>query len=332
VKRMGSFVSAVNRLLPFATPGTPLVQDLVHLFALCGLLYFAPQIQRWIQDRFAQEQDVADEAAPAQDGEAEVDVDIPDELDVGDLENEEPVRAEDNVPEMVQNEAPQNEADGPALQEDDGAPGPANAPQTRPQRNVGAKKAKSLARKDQRRAYHEFQRVQGDAQRAREAEGAAEREAALAAERERRRAAEAALEAKKAKELEQKRYWERIDREEEIRKKELTVRVVREELEMRRVCDLWRVAKVVDPDEDGEVDVDMVWVEKILKASGILGTRDGVLTMVTSTGWAVRVSAEDMAAIYEGAMGQVDKDGRVGYEALGVELEKMLKEAPPIQA
>jgi hypothetical protein len=48
---MASIISLINRLLPFATPGTPLLQDLVHLGAICTILYYAPQIQHWAQER-----------------------------------------------------------------------------------------------------------------------------------------------------------------------------------------------------------------------------------------------------------------------------------------
>ena len=46
---MASIVGFLNRFLPFATPGTPLLQDLIHLGAICTLLYYAPQIQHWAQ-------------------------------------------------------------------------------------------------------------------------------------------------------------------------------------------------------------------------------------------------------------------------------------------
>ena len=201
-------------------------------------------------------------------------------------------------------------------------PGPANPPNVPAHRNVGAKKAKSLARKDQRRAYNEFMRSQSDAQRAQEAEGAAEREAALAVEKERRKAAAAAYEAKKTKEREQKREAERKAREEEIRARELAEQLVRESLADDGMCDLFKVARQVGGDVDEE------WVERILRANDLVGMRDGILTMITSVGWAVRVSQNDVRQLYENAAVQdvSDENGAVGYEQLGDMFEKIVRE------
>lgn len=158
----------------------------------------------------------------------------------------------------------------------EGQAGPARMPEIAPaERNVGAKKMKSIQRRDQRRAFHEFQRSQGEAQRARDAEGAAEREAALAAERDRRKAVEAAIDAKKAKEREERRENERKEREREMCRRELAVEIVREGLEKRGMCDLWEVSARVGGDADAD------WVEKILKGREMLGKKDGTITLVT---------------------------------------------------
>lgn len=310
----------LNRLLPFATPGTPLLQDLVHLGAICTLLYYAPQIQHWAQEQ----QNAA--GAP------------------NEALNDDTIHL-DNVPPTPQDEEPRDpapadgRADQNAAQDDfenvpndnleeqhadiqEGQPGPAGPANTPAHRNVGAKKAKSLARKDQRRAYNEFMRSQGDAQRAEEAKDAAEREAALAAERERRKAATAALEAKKAKEREQKREAERKQREEEIRCRELAITLVREALDDLRMCDLFKVARQVGGDVDEE------WVERIIRSSELVGIRNGVLTMITSVGWAIRVSQQDVRQLYENAAVQdmSDESGAVGYDQLGSLFEGILKE------
>lgn len=321
-ENMASLFSFLNRILPFATPGTPLVQDLIHLAAICGLLYYAPHIQDWVQHRRDRIVD-ADQEPPQLNGQPASDG------DQGINEHEDNARNVDQTNDHHEQEHEAAEAaDGHAPEphpedaNEAAEAGPARVPDMPTQRNVGAKKAKSLARRDQRRAYHEFQRSQGEAQRALDAEGAAEREAAAAAERERRRATEAALEAKKARERELKREQDRKEREEEIRRRELVVSIVRRELEERSMCDLFRVARQVGGDVDEE------WVEKILNASGLVGRKGTVVTTVTSMGWAVRVSEKDMAALYQTALDrqQGDDDGQVSYDALGSMLEVVLKD------
>ena len=131
------------------------------------------------------------------------------------------------------------------------------------------------------------------------------------------------MEAKKAKEREQKREAERKEREDEIRRRELTLSLVKGELEDRKACDLFAVAKQVGGDVDEE------WVEKILNAGGVIGRKGDVITMVTSMGWAVRVSASDMAALYRKVL-EEDKsseDGTVSYDALGGALQSILQQA-----
>lgn len=320
---MASLFGFLNTLLPFATPGTPLVQDLLHLGAICAALYFAPQFQQWCQRRGIDlQQDEPNELDQLRDlngvpaGRADARPANGDHEPAGDVVNDAAA---------VRPEANEDDLGHGGQQEADGMAGPA-ANAARPldpasQRTVGAKKAKSLARKDQRRAYHEFQRSQGEAQRQRDAEGAAEREAAQAAERERRRAAEAALEAKKTTERERKREQERREREEEIRRRELAVNLVEDEMDSTGFCELIRVARQVG-------DVDQDWVENIVKASGMIGRKENVVTMITETGWAVRVTAADMQGVYQAAMpqtGLAGADGKISYEALGGMLEKSLR-------
>ncbi|KAK1055963.1 hypothetical protein LTR74_015273 [Friedmanniomyces endolithicus] len=317
---MGSALGFINRLLPFATPGTPLVQDLIHLVAICAALYFAPQIQHWYQERSAQRRIPVDDQphvnAPPEPQANENGIE-PGEIAQDDNHidpDDQPARPNDH------DDFPDDERDAEPQPDAPIHPGPANPPELPPARNVGAKKAKALAKKDQRRAYHEFQRSQGEAQRARDAEGAAERESELAAERERRRGKEAALEERKAREREAKRESERKAREEEIRKREAVVRIVRESLEEGRVCDLMGVARRV-----GE-DVDFEWVEKIVVAGGIVGRKGGVVTMVTGMGWVVRITEEDMEAVYRRAVEEevADSEGLVGFDVLGRLLQDVL--------
>ncbi|KAF2726376.1 hypothetical protein K431DRAFT_280405 [Polychaeton citri CBS 116435] len=320
---MASLISLFNRLLPFATPGTPLVQDLVHLASICTLLYFAPQIQEWVQQRQQQQEQEDDEylenpEEPQQDHQ-------PNGVEpqmIGDEAETNQQANDDQLPPPID---PQPQpGDVNAIEE--GEPGPADRPHQTiaAQRNVGAKKAKSLARKDQRRAYHEFQRSQGEAQRARDAAGAAEREAALAQERARRKAREDAIAAERAREREQRRVAESAEREEDNRRRELVVEIVREGLASNRMVDLFKVARQVGGDVDEE------WVERIIKASaGLLGRKGNVFTMITSTGWAVRVREDDMREFYARALTATEgqKEGKT-LEELTLLLKGILSDTP----
>ncbi|KAK3717037.1 hypothetical protein LTR37_006092 [Vermiconidia calcicola] len=315
---MANLFSFLNRLLPFATPGTPVLQDLLHLGVICTSLYFAPQIQ----ERLLHRPDGEQHSGPTEDHIANVESD-----ELRDAEREQGRHGDAGL-----NDA--NIADHDGRQENvyfqqeeqpepipEGQPGPARAPDTTAPRNVGAKKAKSLARRDQKRAYNEFMRSQGEAQRARDAEGAAEREAALAAEKERRKAAAVALEAKKTKEREQRREREEAERREEIRRRELAVSIMRQELEDSMMCDLFKVARQLGGDVDEE------WVEQILRASGLIGRKGDVMTMISGMGWVVSVTANDMAKLYRTATDKRlgDEYGRVDYNDLGALLETAIR-------
>jgi uncharacterized membrane protein YqiK len=164
-------------------------------------------------------------------------------------------------------------------------------------------------------------RSQGEAQRARDAEGAEEREAQLAAERARRAAKEAEVEAKRAKEREEKRLKEEKAREEEIQRRERAVRLVREGLEARPVVDLEDVARQVGGSVNRE------WVEGLVRASGLLLESQGQhRTMITTSGWVVKVEREDMEALYnQSAEAADDTDGTVSYADLGGRLESILE-------
>lgn len=283
-----AFLSFFNRLLPFATPGTPVLQDIIHLAAICALLYYGPVIQDRLQAR--EEPATADTAGEAAEERVEG-RDQPQEQPAEPVGTKQ--RADDG--DDIGDAAPPDQDELPDGANDDiaeGQAGPARAPLIPDQRNVGAKKAKALARRDQRRAYHEFQRSRGEAQRARDAEGADEREKAQAAERERRRAAEAALEAKKAKEREERRAKEDAERALEQRRREQAVELVRSRLESDRRCDLFRVAREVGVDDEE-------WVERVINASGMIGRRKDEMTMITDVGWAVRVTAGEMQRVYE---------------------------------
>lgn len=296
------------------------------------LLYFAPQIQEHLQ-RSSHNQHATPEAVPQDSPEAHQHSDVEPDLQAIDAEEEDGEAIDQDM--GPTNNGPMN-ADFEAFQRDQvneaNEAGPADPAMVNmaAQRNVGAKKAKSLARRDQRRAYHEFQRAQGEAQRARDAEGAAEREAVLAAERERRRAVEAELEVKKAKERENRKKQDRKEREEELLRRERAVALVKQGLAERKMCNVFDVVKDV-----GGADIDELWVERILNANALLGKRDdGSFTIITGTGWIVRVTDDDLRAAYEKAAepGLGDENGKIAYEELGALLEEVLKERPVVTA
>jgi hypothetical protein len=302
---MAPLISYLNLLLPFATPGTPLLQDLVHLGAICLLFYFGPQIQGWLQRR----QNNGQPTPPTDNVDTDEEIVPHIQQDVaGELE-------EDDENPGVPEAQPQD------VVEVEGEPGPARPRDVQTQRNVGTKKAKSLARKDQRRAYHEFMRSQGDAQRARDADGASEREKAQAAEKERRKAAEMALETKKTKEREQQRRKDEAERQEEIRRRELALQIVRDELQVQKACSLWRVAIQIGDEVDKE------WVEQVLQTSNVIGRQGDAFIMITSTGWVVKVTAADMELAYKKAVAENlgGNDGMIDNEALAGIVESVIK-------
>nr|POE93109.1 hypothetical protein CFP56_75564 [Quercus suber] len=164
---MAAFIKILNRLLPFATPGTPLLQDLVHLAAVCAVLYFGPQIQERL--RRPRVGETGDAHAPPQGlpaehaGVANVGDALPAHGGAEQVEREE----DDGDGSDDDDDGDVDEFEGPgdgALDEEDqrnpaAQAGPAQNPNLPAARDVGAKKAKSIARRDQRRAYHEFQRL-----------------------------------------------------------------------------------------------------------------------------------------------------------------------------
>lgn len=316
---MASSMRLLNRFLPFATPGTPLIQDIVHLAVLCVLLYFAPQIQQRVENWRAQTVRVE---AEAHDGQLRDDAEHHDVVaeghanaqDIEAIQDDNLVRGNQQADDRP-GEDFQNVNDGV----ENGQPGPATLA---PTRNVGAKKAKSLARKDQKRAYNEFMRSQGDAQRARDAEGAAEREAALANERERRALIEKDLQSRKMQEREAKRARDEQGRKEIARRTELVLDMVQAELDSRRMCNLFKVADALGDDVDEE------WVERVLKASGMVGKTDESITMVTETGWVVTIIADDMNAVYQTAIEDDlgDDNGRITHEDLAALFGRVLEQ------
>ena len=352
--------SLFNRLLPFTTPGTPLLHDIIHTLILCTVLYFGPSIQQHIQRRFlaftngtSSSQNPTDETLYNQNNTRQDNINHPPtvidhqqinhpdaEVEFQDEEGEDSDLDSDRLdePDPILHQPPPHPNDQPG----EAGPGPANPPphQPRPrdlnQRNVGAKKAKSLARREQRRAYHEFQRSRGDAQRAEDNKDAEERDAALFEEKRRRAVAEMEIEERRRMEAEAKREAERRSREEGMRRREGCVRMVREGLDRGwrvNLKDVARAVGYVDWDVDGEE-----WAGRLVRGSGMVGTRrkgeEKSMIMVTGTGYVVKVGQADMDEAYRQALEEVGGEGgrgRVDYKEFGGILEQVM-EAQTISA
>lgn len=338
-------VSFLNLLLPFTNPNTPLAQDLVHTSILCGTLYYAPQIAEWYNTRqthdhaqhIGENEDIDQPGPDAQQGDGVYEERIAprENIPLDERLVLQPSDDEDDlIPPPLAPTPPHNHQDahapplpqGPAGDnEDPFAAGPANpnpnAPRnTAANRTVGAKKAKSLARKDQRRAYHEFHRQEAELRRLREGEGKEEREAELAAERERRARIEADIAAKEREERARRKEEERKEAEEESERRERVVSRVRREVNQRGCVDLLEVAR-----KEGK---DRMWVVKLVKASGVLAQLggEGRRVLITGDAWLVRVDEEIMTQAYRDAEAFGAKDGgRVGFEELGGFMERAVR-------
>jgi hypothetical protein len=330
-------ITLLNTLLPFTRPGTPLAQDLIHTAILCGTLYYAPQIAEWYNTQKAErpqnEPTAENEDAHIPNTEQNEGVRQREQLPLDDRLVLQPSDDEDDLippplaptPPNLQNanEPPLPQAiPPPHAQQDAFAPGPANpGPRPTPQnRAIGAKKAKSLARKDQRRAYHEFHRQEAELRRLREQEGAAEREAEVAAEKERRARIEAEIAEKEREERSRRKEEERRELEEEGERRERVVARVRSEVGRNGFVDLLAEAR-----KEGK---DRMWVLRLVKASGLLAqlSTAGSKAMITGDGWLVRVDEEVMRQAYAEAEKFGNKNGgRVGFDDFGGFIEKAVR-------
>jgi hypothetical protein len=188
--------------------------------------------------------------------------------------------------------------------------------QRRAQRtNLRPKKAASLARRDQRRQYHEFHRQEAHLQRLREQEGAEEREEALLEEKRRRAVAEIAVEERMKQERETKKAAEEAERRMELQRREAAVKRLREDLDRKGYVELRHL---------GENE----WAKGVVKASGVLGTRgeDGkkTVTMITEGNCVVRVDEGLMEEAYRRATEQARSRGTMSFEEFGRVLEGVL--------
>lgn len=328
-------ITLLNLLLPFTRPGTPIVQDLAHTAILCGTLYFAPQIAEWYNAKQHHEtpQAVAENEnipPPNTEGRRRVerreDPPLDERLvfqpDDEDEANPPPLAP---TPPNLQNaqEPPLPQIHEPAFNLDNNdfpQAGPANPRPVPTNRTIGAKKAKSLARKDQRRAYHEFHRQEAELRRLQEQEGAEEREAEAAAERERRSRIEAEIAAKEKEERAKRKEEAQREQEEENDKRERVLANVRREIRQRGCVDLLAEAR--------KESKDRMWVLKLVKASGIISqlSNAGSKVMITGDGWLVKVDEEIMAQAYRDAEAFGARNGgRVGFEEMGGFMERVVR-------
>jgi hypothetical protein len=322
---MTSLLSILNTLLPFTDPSRPLWCDILHTLLLCTFLYFGPQIRvgrvydltLWIGGRHEH----ADEVAELDESRADALYGVVEpEQAAEDSHAEGPgfVDADDHELDPPLIDAP------PAADPDDAPNAARQRPATRqrdPTRAVGAKKAKSLARKDRQRAYNEFLREQGNAQRARDAEGAAEREQEAFKERERRKAIEERIQEQKAQERAVRKEKEDKTRREEEYKIATALRLIDEGLR-GRVVRLGEVAKTVD--------TDLGWVQALVKREGYLGIKEQhgmkVMTMVTTQGYLVRIDNILMQETYRQVVASrvSDDDSDITVDDIGGRLERVL--------
>lgn len=320
----------MNFLLPFTNPSTPLYQDLLHTIILCGTLYYAPQFADYCYDQLPPpppiDENIAhNAAADTPTDELPIDNDfILDPNMVGEVQP--PPMAP--TPPLDHGHNPPAEAAWLPDDEPDGA-GPADdRPRpTHANRTIGAKKAKSIARRDQRRAYYEFHREQAEMRRREEAEGKEERDAALAAEKARRAVVEREIAERERLERERKKEEERKDQEEERERRERTIARVKQKIDQERAVDLVDLAW-----EEGK---DRVWIEKLVRASGILTQLEKVddRMMITESGWLVRINMEIMEKAYASAAALGDEtDGRVSFHDFGRLLENTLRAKLPTAA
>ncbi len=340
-------ITLLNFLLPFTRPGTPLTQDLIHTAVLCGTLYFAPQIAEWYNSRHAQEQlqqehtlnpsIAAGEEETQQDDEPPIDdrfILQDDGEEGGETIGQPPPLAPTPPPpgqQSNQRHAPPPEVEDfiepePMHNHNDaqpqpgiGVPGPANdRPRATPaNRVIGAKKAKSLARKDQRRAYHEFHRQEAEMRRLQEQEGAEERETALAAERERRAQVEEQIREKEREEREKRKEEERREAEQEVERREKVIERCREEVRLRGAVDLVDIAWTEGKDK--------IWIERLVRASGLLTQlqEDGAHVMITGHGWLVKANRELLEKAYaDAAVRGSANGGKISITEFGSILEK----------
>ncbi|KAL7268458.1 hypothetical protein RUND412_008920 [Rhizina undulata] len=190
--------------------------------------------------------------------------------------------------------------------EGSGVGNPRPGPSTPRSRIVGTKKARSLARRDQRRAYHEFLHSQrAQRQSAEEALRDAEEER-LFEEKRRRALIEDEIAAKREKERLARIERERIAEEERKKDVEILVKMV----EGGKV----KVEDIIAALEGRRSDA---WVREMLRNQGLLGVKKGWIGMVTGEGWYVKVGEKELGVLWK----ELEANGRMSWKEFGAILE-----------
>lgn len=320
-----------NRLLPFTKPGTPVIQDTLHLALICAILYYGPVFlegykrlqsrqeegnnaglflenlrDTWRSWTDLQRPRVGNTGVPALQRQlAEEEEDEVDSHVDGMVEQQLQVGGEISTSESEEDDLQNMENGQPGAARDTDADPQAINPRPQPhprdtnprQRNVGAKKAKSLARRDQRRAYNEFQRARTQEQNALYESTKSEREAEILAEREKRIANEEKLREQERVARAKRKEEQARARERGIKRREYIVRCVREELNVSGAVDLDLVGREVG---EGMARGEVL---SLIRASGVALTTERtdqgkVVTVITGGGWVVRVDEGMMSKAY----------------------------------
>ena len=339
-----SLFSFINTVIPFSDPSRPLWRDVVLSIIICTFLWFAPQLQRdgaWrslvnsIQKHRNSSTDEPEPEQPVQEPLPEADDDEHEDVPAIIPNHTAEDNADDNSEEDEEWERIPPHILNPGLNAGEPAAGPAGPPnpppprphqpprQRDPNRVVGAKKAKSIARRNQIRAYHEFMREQGDMQRAMDASTAKAAAKEVALERERRSKIEAEIYEREQRERAARKEREAKERAKEAEAISAATRIITDAL---KSCGMVELASVV-----AQVQRDVQWGEVLIKHEGILGLKNESgkksLTLLTGKGWVVRIDEDDVNELYRrAAMGasKASLQATVQWQELGEVLGHIL--------
>jgi hypothetical protein len=197
----------------------------------------------------------------------------------------------------------------PNQQEQHLEPGGPSAPRIPRTRTIGPKKARSIAQRDRRRAYHEF--LHSQAQQRAEAEAALrEEDEARAFENARRRAlVEEEIEARRERERVRRLEEEKMER----RRESNDVEALKGMVQGGKAVELGRLGRKLSRERG--------WVEGVLRREGLLGVGDDrSVAMVTRSGWWVRVGKDDMEQLWA----VVEEKGTMKWADMAEILEGLL--------
>jgi len=131
--------------------------------------------------------------------------------------------------------------------------------------------------------------------------------------------ADAELREREAREREERKVRETEAWEREVQRREGAARVVRERLAQRGMVRLAEVVETVG-------GVEEKWIEGIVRASGVLGEREGLVTMLTGGGWIVRVGRAEMDECYRRVLDMDAGGGNIASKDVGGVLETVIRE------